>query len=77
MKRFVLNRKVDESGTSGRGKVLDGVLFDDGQVVVRWRKAREKGNGVANTAIFDTFEDFLDVHVNSHEEGSNLVEFVD
>ncbi len=34
---FTLFRHVDESGISGTGRVLDGVIFHTGQVVVCWR----------------------------------------
>lgn len=37
MRRFYLNRKSDPTGVSGTGYVADGVLFDDGVVVIRWR----------------------------------------
>lgn len=77
MKRFVLFRKVDESGISGPGEVLDGVVFDDGSTVVKWRISRSFGHGVSNIAIFDRFEDFLTVHVESHESSSNEVRFID
>jgi hypothetical protein len=36
MRRFMLDRKVDVSGVSGVGVVAQGVMFDDGTVVVRW-----------------------------------------
>lgn len=36
MRRFHFERIKDVSGTSGCGNVADGVVFDDGQVVVHW-----------------------------------------
>lgn len=37
MKLFWLNRKEDLSGVSGKGIVAEGVIFENGQVVLRWR----------------------------------------
>lgn len=36
MRRFYLERKEDESGVSGTGKVAEGVEFDTGDVVLCW-----------------------------------------
>ena len=37
--RFVLARDEDVSGVSGTGIVAEGVVFDDGVAVLRWRGA--------------------------------------
>ena len=37
MRRFELHRDQDITGVSGTGVVADGVAFDDGVVVLRWR----------------------------------------
>lgn len=39
MRRFMMLRRVDETGVSGTGHIADGVVFDDGTTVVRWRTA--------------------------------------
>ncbi len=39
-RRFQLDRDHDVSGVSGTGVVADGVEFEDGAVVVRWRGER-------------------------------------
>lgn len=36
-RRFMVIRRVDETGVSGTGHVADGIEFDDGTVCVRWR----------------------------------------
>lgn len=36
MRRFYFQRDTDVSGTSGEGRVVDGVQFRDGTVVIRW-----------------------------------------
>lgn len=37
MRRFETHRSEDVSGTSGVGVVADGVCFDDGTCVMKWR----------------------------------------
>jgi hypothetical protein len=34
--RFYLNRKTDETGISGTGRVAEGVIFHSGKVVLAW-----------------------------------------
>lgn len=34
---LTLERAVDHTGVSGIGTVADGVLWDDGQVTIKWR----------------------------------------
>ena len=36
MRQFILQRDEDESGISGTGHVAEGVMFDDGKVVLHW-----------------------------------------
>lgn len=36
MRLFYLNRLEDPSGVSGVGQVAEGVVFNDGQVVLSW-----------------------------------------
>lgn len=36
MRRFNLQRYVDDTGVSGTGVVAEGVQFGDGTVVIRW-----------------------------------------
>jgi hypothetical protein len=37
VKRFKLIRDEDPTGISGTGFIAEGIVFDDGQAVVRWR----------------------------------------
>jgi hypothetical protein len=62
MKTFYMTREADESGVSGTGKVLEGVVFQDGQTVIRWCVDGKPNS----TAIYPTFEDFEFIHVTSH-----------
>ncbi len=36
MRRFHLERKEDESGVSGEGRIAEGVEFSDGTCSLRW-----------------------------------------
>lgn len=36
MRRFVLNRQVDETGISGTGIVAEGCVFSNGWVALTW-----------------------------------------
>lgn len=64
---FKMIRNEDESGVSGTGHVLDGVVFPDGKCVIRWR------SDSPTTTIFDTFDDFEAVHVKAHPGTSEIV----
>ena len=59
---FEMTRHADESGVSGTGKVLEGIVFSDGTTVVRWTVP----NKANSTAIYDNFEDFKAIHIDSH-----------
>lgn len=55
MRRFEMHRDVDHSGLSGTGLVAEGVEFEDGTTVVRWRETSGPNyeRGVrATTVIF-------------------------
>lgn len=68
MKVFSLVRKFDETGISGTGKVLEGVVFSDGRVAIRWCTL----NGIPNsTGLFDSFDDFQKIHINSHPKNNS------
>jgi hypothetical protein len=40
---FTMIRKNDESHVSGTGRVLDGVVFHNGKVVICWRSEEKHG----------------------------------
>lgn len=79
---FSLYRGKDESGVSGEGKVLEGVIFEDGLVVARWVAP----NAPQSTVVYDCsgkegekpttgFQKFLDIHVLSHPTNNTVIEF--
>ncbi len=53
MRRFVLNREVDSTGTSGIGVVAEGVQFSNGQVVIHWLSQLEAINVYANAVVLE------------------------
>lgn len=75
---FRLERLVDESGVSGTGRVLDGVVFHTGQVVVCWRSdVSADKTGYSSIAIYPSMEAFSAIHVDPHPPGTARVSFSD
>lgn len=68
---FTLERGHDESGVSGTGIVLEGCIFTDGRVAVRWR------GETCSSVIYDSFDDFWFLHVASHPSNKTVVRFLD
>lgn len=63
MKHFTMYRRGDISATHDANQVnppdqpqFEGVVFDDGKVVVRWLTA------VPSTSVWDSLEDMLAIH---------------
>lgn len=53
MRRFVLDRDEDATGTSGTGVVAEGVQFSNGQVVIHWLSQLEAVNVYANAMVLE------------------------
>lgn len=53
MRRFVLDRTEDATGTSGSGIVAEGIQFSNGQVVIHWLSQLEAINVYANAVVLD------------------------
>ena len=45
MRRFHLERHVDETGVSGTGRVAEGVQFSNGKCVLTWLTDQHQING--------------------------------
>ena len=56
MKYFVLEREDDESGISGIGIIVEGIIWSDGTVAYRWL------SDVATTTIANSIEDVMILH---------------
>jgi len=66
-KLFTLVRNRDESGVSGTGRVLDGVLFHTGQVIICWRTDIDASrHGYSSLGIYPSWEAFKHIHIDSH-----------
>ena len=71
---FTLIRKADESGVSGTGRVLDGVVFHNGKVAVCWRT--ELKHGYSSVAVYDSFKAFKFIHIDSHPANEAELKFL-
>lgn len=74
IRTFEMYRTEDETGISGSGKVLEGVIFGDGECVIRWVSATSPGH---STAIFDSFGSFMSIHVSPHKDNKTEIRFSD
>ena len=70
---FTVCRKEDETGISGEGVVIEGVVLGTGQCIVHWLYPPPRGG----IAIFDSMEDFLKVHVLPHPTNKTIITFAD
>lgn len=68
MRAFDLVRHEDETGVSGTGRVAEGVVFDDGSVVMRWLTA------IRSTTLFPDLQSVR--HIHGHN-GKTIVLFRD
>lgn len=68
--RFFMNRLTDVTGVSGTGRVVNGVIMPSGKVLLEWQSPHQ------TIGIYDNFEQFLTIHVESHPD-SNEVVFID
>lgn len=74
---FTLERHLDETGVSGTGRIIDGVIFHTGQVVICWRSdLRPQNPGHSSIAIYPSWEAFLEIHVHSHGADSADIRFL-
>jgi hypothetical protein len=74
---FTLTRHIDETGVSGTGRIIDGVIFHTGQVVICWRSdLRPENPGQSSIAIYPSWEAFLEIHVQPHGPDSADIRFL-
>lgn len=69
---FSMKRLNDESGVSGTGVVLVGVVFPTGTVVIQW-----VSSDVHSTTLYDNVESFWKIHVASHPNNHTLLTWDD
>ena len=69
MRRFVLNRKEDETGVSGIGIIAEGVQFSDGLCVLCW---------LTEVSSIGTFYNNIDILDEIHgHDGKTVIEWID
>ncbi len=77
---FTMIRNNDESGTSGTGHVLDGVIFPSGKCVVCWdpenTKVKVGEENVNSVAVFDSYEAFEAIHIGQHPSNNTEIIFL-
>ena len=70
-KMFTMIRKSDETGISGVGRVLDGVVFHDGTVAIHWRTDKW------SVTFFHDFETFEFLHIKNHPTNGTELKWLD
>ncbi|MBT7913259.1 hypothetical protein HN588_05060 [Candidatus Bathyarchaeota archaeon] len=73
IRTFTVCRRSDETGISGDGIVIEGIELATGQAVVHWLWPRPRGS----IAIFDSFSDFVKVHIQPHPKNGTIITFED
>ena len=66
---FFMVRERDQTGVSGTGRVLDGIEFPNGKVAICWHT----NNIAGSIGIYDSFEDFKAIHIDSHPTNGTQV----
>lgn len=64
---FLMLRNHDETGVSGTGVVAEGCVFSNGKCAVTWRSAHPC------VQIWDSFEQFSAIHIDSHPENETEI----
>ena len=70
---FTVARQNDETGVSGEGVVIEGVVLATGQCIAHWLYPRPKGT----IAIFDSMNDFVTVHIKPHPGNRTIITYDD
>lgn len=68
MRRFYLQRLEDETGISGTGKVVEGVMFSDGSVALRW---------LSNLTSWAIYRSMAEVEAIHGHGGKTVVDWLD
>ena len=73
IRTFTVCRQADESGVSGEGVVIEGVVLGTGQCIVHWLYPPPRGG----IAIFDSMTDFVKVHIEPHPSNKTIITYQD
>lgn len=75
---FSIIRVNDETGISGQGRVLDGVVFHNGKVAICWRTDTPDSkslHGHSSITVFDSFKAFKAIHIDSHPDNKTEIKW--
>lgn len=76
MKTFTVVRNDDESGVSGTGRILDGIIFHNGKVVICWRTDIDgTKHGDSSIGVYESFGAFRRIHIDSHPDNKTEIHF--
>tara|TARA_R100000008_G_scaffold72842_1_gene51133 strand:- start:235 stop:633 length:399 start_codon:yes stop_codon:yes gene_type:complete len=70
---FTVARQADETGVSGEGIVIEGVLLATGQCIAHWLYPPPRGS----IAVFDSMSDFIKVHIQPHPSNRTIITYDD
>jgi hypothetical protein len=73
IRTFTVCRLNDESGVSGTGIVIEGIVLATGQCVVHWLYPAPRGS----IAMFDSITDFATVHIKPHPGNETIITYED
>ena len=73
LKTFTVCRQKDESGVSGEGVVIEGVVLATGQCIIHWLYPPPRGG----IAILDSMSDFIKVHIEPHPGNKTIITYED
>ena len=73
LRSFAVERQADESGVSGTGIVLEGVVFSTGVTVIHWLTPPPFGS----LNIFSSFDQFMAIHVGPHPTNQTRIHWSD
>ena len=78
LRTFTVYRSVDAGGVSGTGRIMDGVIFHNGWVVVCWRTDIEGAkHGHTSIGTYPSWETFRYLHIDSHPDNRSVITFGD
>ena len=73
IRSFTVCRQHDQTGVSGEGVIIEGVVLASGHCIVHWLFPPPRGG----IAIFDSLEDFFKVHVKPQPQNKTIITFED
>jgi len=73
IRTFTIARQYDETGVSGIGVVIEGVVLATGHAIIHWLTPAPRGA----LAIFDSMADFIKIHIKPHPGNSSILTWDD